>query len=223
MMIRTFHHSTLGLALNCWRLCNINKQRFESRKTHAYHTRHVVSKCNWEGGSNRACYREVSTRSVCTGHLYLAVSAPGAADTARRPTGPSAPSGGDSGEGPHLRAYSCSAAPPPNSSESRRAAVAPPATTYLRAPLSAPLSALLLSDCRLARPASLNSVQPLMYKFELLPLYFLIYKICSFESRKMNVLFLITSWNYLYGYLRLDLFFFVIIVLFLRLLMKFPN
>lgn len=144
MMIRTFHHSTLGLALNCWRLCNINKQRFESRKTHAYHTRHVVSKCNWEGGSKRACYREVSTRSVCTGHLYLAVSAPGAADTARRPTGPSAPSGGDSGEGPHLRAYSCSAAPPPNSSESRRAAVAPPATTYLRAPLSAPLSALLL-------------------------------------------------------------------------------
>lgn len=42
MMIRTFHHSTLGLALNCWRLCNINKQRFESCKTHAYHTRHVV-------------------------------------------------------------------------------------------------------------------------------------------------------------------------------------
>lgn len=70
-------------------------------------------------------------------HLYLAVSAPGAADTGRSPTGPSAaPSGGDSGEGPHLRAaYSCSAAagpPPPNSSESRRA-VAAPATGHTSA------------------------------------------------------------------------------------------
>lgn len=71
-------------------------------------------------------------------HLYLAVSAPGAADTGRSPTGPSAaPSGGDSGEGPHLRAaYSCSAAagpPPPNSSESRRPDVAPPATGHTSA------------------------------------------------------------------------------------------
>lgn len=71
-------------------------------------------------------------------HLYLAVSAPGAADTGRSPTGPSAaPRGGDSGEGPHLRAaYSCSAAagpPPPNSSESRRACVAPPATGHTSA------------------------------------------------------------------------------------------
>lgn len=68
---------------------------------------------------------------VCRVYLYLAVSAPGAADTGRRPTGPSA-SGGDRGEGPHLRAYSCSAAagpPPPNSSESRRVP-APPATAH---------------------------------------------------------------------------------------------
>lgn len=71
------------------------------------------------------------TRSESVGqHLYFAVSAPGAADTGRSPTGPSAaPSGGDSGEGPHLRAaYSCSAAagpPPPNSRESRRAVPAP--------------------------------------------------------------------------------------------------
>lgn len=67
-------------------------------------------------------------------HLYLAVSAPGAAETGRRPTGPSAaPSGGDSGEGPHLRAYSWRAAagpPPPNSRESRRAPPAPPVTRH---------------------------------------------------------------------------------------------
>lgn len=98
-------------------------------------------------------------KAMYTGHLYLAVSAPGAADTARRPTGPSAPSGGDSGEGPHLRAYSCSAAPPPNSSESRRAAVAPPATTYLRAPLSAPLSALRPARPRLAQLCTTAYVQ----------------------------------------------------------------
>lgn len=64
-------------------------------------------------------------------YLYLAVSAPGAADTGRSPTGPSAAcSGGDSGEGPHLRAYSCSE---PNSSESRRpdtAPTTPPATKH---------------------------------------------------------------------------------------------
>jgi hypothetical protein len=81
---------------------------------------------------------------VCCGalclaeHLYLAVSAPGAAETGRRPTGPrAAPSVGESGEGPHLRAYSCSAAagpPPPNSSESRRAPPpAPPATRHTSA------------------------------------------------------------------------------------------
>lgn len=100
---------------------------------------------NMSPNSSKIC--NINNRSAATQwanlrragvHLYLAVSAPGAADTGRSPTGPSAaPSGGDNGEGPHLRAaYSCSAAagpPPPNSSESRRACVAPPATGYISA------------------------------------------------------------------------------------------